>query len=315
MRCPSCQAEVPAGRFCVECGHKLDGSGQPRPAPPAPASSPEAERRQLTVMFCDLVGSTALVGAARSGGHARGHPRLSGRCAGVVARFERPRRQVHGRRRARLLRLAAGARGRRRAGGAGRARRWSRRSAGCDAAHGAPLAARVGIATGLVVVGELIGEGAAQEQAVVGETPNLAARLQALAEPGSGGRSPRRRAGCSAACSSSTISAPQRLKGFAEPVARLAGARARAGREPLRGAADGGPDAAGRARARSSRCCCDRWEQAKDGEGQVVLLSGEPGIGKSRLVRGAARAARRRAAHAAALPVLALPHATARSIR
>ena len=49
---------------------------------------------------------------------------------------------------------------------------------------GAPLAARVGIATGLVVVGELIGEGAAREEAVVGETPNLAARLQALAEPG-----------------------------------------------------------------------------------------------------------------------------------
>ena len=56
--------------------------------------------------------------------------------------------------------------------------------AGLDTAAGAPLQVRVGIATGLVVVGDLIGEGAAREQAVVGETPNLAARLQGLAEPG-----------------------------------------------------------------------------------------------------------------------------------
>ena len=57
-------------------------------------------------------------------------------------------------------------------------------TAGLTAPGGKPLAARVGIATGLVVVGDLIGEGAAQEEAVVGDTPNLAARLQALAEPG-----------------------------------------------------------------------------------------------------------------------------------
>jgi class 3 adenylate cyclase len=57
--------------------------------------------------------------------------------------------------------------------------------AGLETPAGEPLAARVGIATGLVMVGELIGEGPAQEQTVVGETPNLAARLQALAEPGS----------------------------------------------------------------------------------------------------------------------------------
>ena len=64
-----------------------------------------------------------------------------------------------------------------------RALRWSRRSPKLNTAAGVPLQVRVGIATGLVVVGDLIGAGAAQEQAVVGETPNLAARLQALAEP------------------------------------------------------------------------------------------------------------------------------------
>ncbi len=70
------------------------------------------------------------------------------------------------------------------------------------AAAGAALSARVGIATGLVVVGDLIGEGEAQERAVVGETPNLAARLQALAEPGQRRDQPRRPGAWSAVCSS-----------------------------------------------------------------------------------------------------------------
>ena len=76
------------------------------------------------------------------------------------------------------------------------------RAVGGLTAAGRPLAARVGIATGLVMVGELIGEGVAKEQTVVGETPNLAARLQALAEPAMSS-SARRRAGLSAGCSSS----------------------------------------------------------------------------------------------------------------
>ena len=80
-----------------------------------------------------------------------------------------------------------------------------------------PVAARVGIATGLVMVGELIGEGVAQEQAVVGETPNLAARLQALAEPGSVAiaQSTRRLLG---GLFELTDLGPLRLKGFAEPL-------------------------------------------------------------------------------------------------
>ena len=109
---------------------------------------------------------------------------------------------------------------------AGRARAGRRRSP-ASTPSGEPLAARVGIATGLVVVGDLIGEGAAREQAVVGETPNLAARLQALAEPGAWS-SPRRRAGCSAACSSSRDLGAAALKGFAAPVRGLAGRSARA---------------------------------------------------------------------------------------
>ena len=85
-----------------------------------------------------------------------------------------------------------------------------------------PLAARVGSATGLVMVGELIGEGAAKEQAVVGETPNLAARLQALAAPGSVviSQATRRLVG---GLFELTDLGVQRLKGFAEPLAGLAG--------------------------------------------------------------------------------------------
>ena len=90
----------------------------------------------------------------------------------------------------------------------------------------APLAARVGIATGLVMVGELIGEGAAREEAVVGETPNLAARLQALAAPGSVVISQATRRLVGGLFELDDLG-PQRLKGFAEPLA-AGGSKARA---------------------------------------------------------------------------------------
>ena len=156
------------------------------------------------------------------------------------------------------------------------------------------------------MVGELIGEGAAQEQAVVGETPNLAARLQALAEPGRVVISQATRRLVGGLFELDDLG-PQRLKGFAEPLAawRVAGegraegrfeARQTAGLTPLVG------------REEEIALLLRRWRQASDGEGQVVLLSGEPGIGKSRLVREAARAACRRAAPPPALPVLAPSH-------
>ena len=234
-------------------------------------------------MFVDLVGSTALAA------------RLDPEDMGAVIRalsealrrgdraLGRPRRQVHGRRRAGLFRLAAGARGRRRAGGAGRAGD-DRGGRAADAPAGEPLAARVGIATGLVVVGELIGEGAAQEQTVVGETPNLAARLQALGRAGQRGRSARRRAGCWAGCSSwptsgrsASRASPSRSRrgGSKVRVAPRAGSRrcTASGLTPLVG------------REHELGILLERWAWAKDGDGQVVLLSGEPGIGKSRLLR------------------------------
>jgi hypothetical protein len=144
------------------------------------------------------------------------------------------------------------------------------------------LQVRIGIATGLVVVGDLIGAGAAQEQAVVGETPNLAARLQALAEPGAviiaaatrrltGGLFDYRDLGTTA------------LKGCAENVSawQVLGASAiesrfeamRTTTTPLVG------------RDEEIGLLLRRWEQAKRGDGQAVLISGEPGIGKSRIAQ------------------------------
>ena len=139
---------------------------------------------------------------------------------------------------------------------------------------------RVGIATGLVVVGDLIGAGAAQEQAVVGETPNLAARLQVLAEPGAvviasstrrltGGLFEYRDLGAVA------------LKGFTENVYAwqvLAISAAESRFEALRATTT---PLVGR--DEEIDLLMRRWEQAKRGDGQVVLISGEPGIGKSRI--------------------------------
>jgi predicted ATPase len=145
----------------------------------------------------------------------------------------------------------------------------------------ATLAVRVGIATGQVVVGDLIGKGAAQEQAVVGETPNLAARLQTLAGANEviiGAATHRLVAGLFELDDLGS----NELKGFGEKVRawRVRGqsrvesrfaARSATGLMPLID------------REHELGMLLDRFEQAKDGEGQVVLLSGEPGIGKSRL--------------------------------
>src|SRR5262249_4290165 len=154
--------------------------------------------------------------------------------------------------------------------------------AGLDAEAGTPLQVRVGIATGLVVVGDLLGEGASQEQAVVGETPNLAARLQALADPGSVVIAPGTRRLTGGLFDYEDLGAIE-IKGLAAPGMAARGLREngaesrfealRAARTPLVG------------RDEELAMLERRWQQAKCGEGGVVLLSGEPGIGKSRLAQ------------------------------
>jgi class 3 adenylate cyclase/tetratricopeptide (TPR) repeat protein len=146
----------------------------------------------------------------------------------------------------------------------------------------APLHVRVGITTGLVVVGDLIGAGASQEQAVVGETPNLAARLQALAEPNAvviGSITQRLIGGLFEYRDLGAIA----LKGFPVPVQayQVVGLSAVESRfEALRA-----NTTALVGRDEEIEILRRRWDQAKRGDGCVVLISGEPGIGKSRIAQ------------------------------
>ena len=153
-----------------------------------------------------------------------------------------------------------------------------------------PLTARVGIATGLVVVGDLLGEGAAREETVVGETPNLAARLEALARPGEVIIAPSTRRLVGRLFELETLG-PRALKGLAAPVEAfrvVAEGRAESRFE----ASQGGAVAPLIGRERELKLLLDLWWQARSGEGRVVLLSGEPGIGKSRLVEALREATR-----------------------
>ena len=145
----------------------------------------------------------------------------------------------------------------------------------------AALQTRVGIATGVVVVGDLIGSGASQEQPIVGDTPNLAARLQGVAEPNSVviAESTRKLVG---SLFELEDLGPQELKGISGPTRAWAALRPASveGRfEAMH--ASGLTDLVGR--EEELDLLLRRWSKAKSGEGQVVLLSGEAGIGKSRL--------------------------------
>jgi class 3 adenylate cyclase/pimeloyl-ACP methyl ester carboxylesterase len=240
---------------------------------------PEAERRQLTVMFVDLVGSTTLSGrldpeemrevirsyqnaVAAEITHFDGHvAKFMG--DGVLAYFGWPRAHEDD---------------------AERAVRTGLRVADAVAklsAAGAFLSVRIGIATGLAVVGDLIGTGAAQEDAVVGETPNLAARLQALAAPGAVLVAEGTRQLLGELFNLEDLGTHV-LHGFPEPrrAWRVIGeGRARGRFEALHGA--GLTPLVGR--EHELALLIDHWASAREGEGQVVLLTGEPGIGKSRL--------------------------------
>src|SRR5271165_36154 len=244
------------------------------------AAAPEAERRQVTVMFCDLVGSTALstrldpedvreiVGTycacctdliTRGGGFVA---KYMG--DGVLAYFGYPQAHEHDAEHAVRAGLAL-----------------VEAVPKLTTTAGDPLQVRVGIATGLVVVGDLIGSGETQERGVVGETPNLAARLQALAEPNAVviADSTRRLLGNLFELKDL---GPQDLKRVTEPAPVWAALRA-SSVESRFDALHTTSLAALVGREEESELLLRRWSTAKTGEGHVVLLSGEAGIGKSRL--------------------------------
>ena len=276
--CAACGAEnAPDKRFCGNCGAAL---AEATPSPPSGEVVAQAERRQVTVMFCDLVDSTALASeldpedlreviSAFHGSVAATVRRYDGFVAkymgdGVLTYFGYPHAHEHDAEQAVRAGLAL-------VDAVGAIERAKRK-----------LSVRVGIATGIVVVGDLIGSGSAQEQAVVGETPNLAARLQALAESNTVVIGPATRRLLGGLFEYSDLGAVG-LKGFAEParayqVLRPSGVESRF--EALR-STELTPLVG---REEEIELLLRRWERAKAGEGQVVLVCGEPGIGKSRVV-------------------------------
>jgi class 3 adenylate cyclase len=246
-------------------------------AAPIPAAAADAERRQLTVLFCDLAGSTELAArldpedlrAIISAYHQAVAAVLTGFGGfvakymgdGILAYFGYPQAHEEDCERAVRAGLAIV-------------------DAVARLGLSEPLRVRIGIATGLVVVGDLIGAGAAQEQAVVGETPNLAARLQALAQPNEIVIADGTRRQLGGLFEIRDLGA-QALKGFAaaQRVWGVVGESGVASRfEALR---SGETPLVGR--DEEIDLLLRRWAQAKAGEGRVVLISAEPGIGKSRL--------------------------------
>jgi class 3 adenylate cyclase/tetratricopeptide (TPR) repeat protein len=244
-------------------------------------SEDRAERRQVTVMFSDLVGSTAL--------SARMDPedlrevisayqkcvtdtvqRFGGFVAkymgdGILVYFGYP--QAHEDDAERAVRAGL-----------------ELTAAVTALKSAAPLQSRVGIATGLVVVGDLIGSGEARERGIVGETPNLAARLQGVAKPNQVviAESTRRLLGD---LFELVDLGAKNLKGIASPTRAWAALRARSIESRFEALhARDLTDLVGR--EEELELLTRRWTRSKGGEGQVVLLSGEPGIGKSRLIAG-----------------------------
>ena len=243
--------------------------------------SSEAQRRQVTVLFCDLVGSTALSGAidaeplgtlirryqdaavgaiVRFGGFVA---RVMG--DGVLAYFGFPRAFEDAAERA--VRAAIGI---------------LAEVGGIAGPDGTRLQAQIGIATGLGVVGEIVGTGSAQERTIVGETPNLAARLQSLASPDTILISEATQHLLGGMFDLEPIGEHE-LKGFARPVP-VWRARGEASVESRFAAIRTGGNLPFIGRAHEMGLLLDRWRLARQGEGQIVTVIGEAGIGKSRSI-------------------------------
>ena len=289
LRCPQCGTEnVPPFRFCGECGATLDSAASKKVAEAPPATTPASgERRHLTVLFCDLVGSTELAArldpeewremvAAYHRVAAEAITSYGGHVAkylgdGVMAFFGYPEAHDNDAERAAragLQMLDAISKLNQRSG------------TGFSLSSPVKLAARVGIDSGAVVVGA----GASRETDVFGEAPNIAARVQAAAEPGTvlitdavhrlvSGLFVVESCGASAL---KGIERPLQLYKVVQPSGvrgRLEAAAAVRGLTPFVGRED------------ELRSLMTRWERSQEGEGQVALIIGEAGIGKSRLLQ------------------------------
>jgi class 3 adenylate cyclase/predicted ATPase len=270
----------------LEAAVALDSEPRlPQPVSAPPIASGDAERRQLTVMFCDLVGSTTLsakldpedmreVITSFQDTSREAIQQYAGFIArymgdGMLVYFGYPQAHEDDAERAVRAGLAI-------------VRSMAELNAGIGKRHEVVLAVRVGVATGPVVVGDIVGEGAAEEAAVVGETPNLAARLQGVAEPNQVVVASATRRLLGALFEYDDLGTRE-LKGIAQPVqvwrvmregdveSRYEAKHVR-GRSPLVG------------RQEELGLLLRSWEASKGGHGQAILIQGEAGIGKSRLI-------------------------------
>lgn len=298
--CARCNFENPLpAKFCGECGQALTLQAVASPqvtdqvAPDRDVSIPgevglqpasterrsvAADRRQVTVMFCDLVGSTLLserldpeewreVLGAYQAACRQIIERFDGHIAkylgdGLLVFFGYP--TAHEDDAPRSLHTGLGI---------------LQAVQQLDTRLGQPLQVRIGVHTGLVVAGE-VGNDALD---IVGTTPHIAARLQALAQPGSLVASADT---CQLASGFfTTVSlGPQTLRGVSEPISVYRIVEKREARHPLDSAARTGLTPL-TGREQEAGLLLERWEQVQERNGQVILLSGEAGIGKSRLIQ------------------------------
>lgn len=276
-------------RKFIAAAARLHGAAASAAVPSIPTLAAPVERRQVTVVFIDLVGSTALgrqldpedlIQLLRL--YREACVAVIGKYDGFIAQylgdgiliyFGFPQAQEHAAERA----VRAGL-------------EIVETVAQLKQPDGAALQCRVGIATGLVVAAEATGVGAAGEETFVGDTPNLAARLQSLAEPGCVLVGPTTHQ-LTADFFEYGFSGEHAIKGFREPVSVWKALRESAteSRFAAAHAATAGPIVG---RDRELAFLHDAWQRAAQGNGHVMLLVGEAGIGKSRLLEALAERVR-----------------------
>lgn len=289
VACATCRfLNEPGDRFCGGCGTALPGLRPPAPAKATGRADDDAERRPLTILFTDLVGSTGMslqMDAEDLRDIIRGYQvscaRVIERYGGFVARymgdgimayFGYP--HAHEDDTERAIRAALDV-----------VEAVRALDANVGEEKGVRLAVRAGLASGLAVVGDLIGEGASEERAVVGDTPNLAARMQGLADSNCVVVDPSAYRLARDAFIAKDLGLRE-VKGSPEPIrvwqileprdtqSRFDTAL-KARLSPLVGRTD------------ELHRLRESWKRVSEGQGQVVLISGEAGIGKTRLARTA----------------------------
>lgn len=262
---------------------RVDRSPGNRTAGTTPDTIATAERRHLTVMFVDLVGSTALSNRLDPEDLRHVIRKYQDAVVGEVARYDGHVAQYLGDGMLVYFGFPIA-----HEDDAERGVRAALTTLSAVTSMGSPgvenLAVRIGLATGIVVAGDLLGAGAAREHAVVGETPNLAARLQGIAAPGEVVVSANTRQLVGHLFEFRDLG-PQNLKGFAAPVAAYAITGERSSGSSRFEARRGESLAPMVGRDKELTLLIENWRRVQSGQGQLTIITGDAGIGKSRIIR------------------------------